>query len=153
MENSPLEWEALEHHHDEKSNDWFWVVGIIAVSIAVTAVILSNIIFAIFVVIATVALVLQTARAPRVLRIHIDATGVAIDKTKYPYGVLESFWVNDEEHPPALLLKSKRFFLPLIVVRLEDMNVDEVHNYLDRFLHAEKLQEPLFQKIMEYLGF
>ena len=35
MEGSKrFEWSAMEHHHEEKSVDWYWGIGIVAIAIA-----------------------------------------------------------------------------------------------------------------------
>ncbi len=153
MKNSSLSWEALEHHHEEKNNDWFWAVGIVSVSIAVTAIILNNVIFAILILISAVTLAIHATKKPRMLRVQIDERGITVDRFFYPYSSLESFWVNEQENPAVLLIKLKRFFLPFVVIRLEDVPAENVRAELDGLLKEEEQHEPLLQKIMERFGF
>lgn len=153
MQNSPLEWEALEHHHEEKSNDWFWAVGIISLSIAVTAIIFQNVLFGVLILIGAFSIILHSTRHPKTHKITIDQRGVTIDKFHYPYKSLGSFWINEQENPPVLLLKSQRFFLPLVVLRLEGIHPDDVREYLKETLYEDEMHEPLLQKVAEYFGF
>ncbi|MFO0718625.1 MAG: hypothetical protein U0522_01175 [Candidatus Paceibacterota bacterium] len=153
MKNSPLEWEALEHHHEEKSNDWFWAVGIIAISIALASIIWGNLLFGILILIATFSLVLHAVRQPKIHKVKIDSRGVTIDNFHYPYKSLDSFWINENENPPVLLLKSQRFFLPLLVIRLDTVHPEDIREYLQEVLYEDEMHEPFFQKLAEYFGF
>ncbi len=153
MQSSPLEWRALEHHHEEKSNDWFWAVGIVAVSIAVTAIIWGNLLFGILILVATFSLILHAVRQPKIHDIKIDGRGITIDSFHYPYKSIDSFYVNVHENPPVLLLKSQRFFMPILVIRLDEIHPDDVHEYLKEMLYEDELREPLLQKVAERFGF
>ena len=44
MESSPrsVTWEAPEHHHVEKGNDWFFALAIIIVALVIVAILLSD---------------------------------------------------------------------------------------------------------------
>lgn len=153
MQNPPLEWEALEHHHEEKGNDWFWAVGIVAISIAVASIIWGNLLFGVLILIATFSLVLHAVRHPQIHKVKIDGRGVTIDKFHYPYKSLDSFWISEEENPPVLLLKSQRFFLPLLVIRLDTVHPEDVRESLREMLYEDEMHEPFFQKVAEYFGF
>ena len=52
MEFSIIAWEAPEYYHTDKTADWFWTLGIITVTIVIVSLLLGNILFAIFVLIA-----------------------------------------------------------------------------------------------------
>ncbi len=153
MQNSPIEWEALEHHHEEKSSDWFWAVSIVAIAIAVTAIFLHNLLFGILVLVGTFSIILNSLRHPKIHKMKIDVRGVTIDTFHYPYKSLDSFWINEKEDPPVLLLKSQRFFMPLVVLRLEGVDTNEIREYLQEFLYEDEMHEPLLQKIAERFGF
>jgi hypothetical protein len=51
-----LEWQAPEYIHTEKTGDWYWIVGIISVSIFLISAILGDIIFGLLVLVSTFAL-------------------------------------------------------------------------------------------------
>ena len=59
-------WTAPEHYHVEKKDDWYWAVGIITLTLASVCFILGNIIPGIFVIVASVALVIHASRPPRI---------------------------------------------------------------------------------------
>lgn len=156
MQEGPIVWEAFEYDHTPKSADWYWAVGIIAVSITLISILLGNIIFAIVVVVSTFALIVASRRHPHLVTFELNKTGVFIGPDLKPYGTLRSFWVEDNSH---LDLQSKLFFKPksktgqLIVIPIEEVDPVEVRDFLLHNLLEEKLEEPLMQIIMEKLGF
>src|SRR3989344_4411045 len=42
MDNPALRWSAYEHDHIERGSDWYWALGVVAISIAITAIILHD---------------------------------------------------------------------------------------------------------------
>ncbi len=150
-----ISWKAFEYLHTEKTSDWYWIVGIISVSIAILAVIFNNLIFALLILVSAATLSLFASRPPHLIEISIDAAGVTIGKTRYPYVHLESFWVETNEHYPRLLLKSKKVLMPFIVALIEehDVHPDEIRTFLLNHLPEEEHTEPLLEKVLLYLGF
>ncbi len=155
-ETSPLSWHAREYHHEPKSIDWFWAVGIIALCVAITSVIYGDILFAILILIGSGALVIYAVREPEVVYFELNEKGVLIDRKLYPYATLESFWVeiHNNVHPhPKLLIKSQKISMPLIAIPVDEVHPDDVRRFLLDYLPEEEHFEPLSQKVMEYLGF
>lgn len=157
MANSKkITWEALDHIKEENSSDWFWIVGIIATGVAVLSIYFGNILFAILVLIATFAIFTQSHREPNMVNFEVNRQGVVVKNTLYPYVTLESYNVIDEDgwDRDRILLKSKKLFMPMIVIPLgEFVDVDEVREYLLEYLDEEALEESVFEKIMIIFGF
>jgi hypothetical protein len=150
-----LSWHTLEYLHTEKTSDWYWIVGIITVTIAVIAIIMNNIIFAILILVASFTLSLFASRKPRVIEISLDGSGITVGRTKYPYNHIESFWVETRNYHPRLLLKSKKFFMPYLVILIDEevVHPDEIRAFLLNHLHEEEHSEPFLEKLLVYLGF
>ena len=149
----PIVWETPEYVYREKSADWYWAIGIIAVSVAVTSVLFNNILFAIFIALSFFTLMLYAKRKPHLLQIKIDNRGVQVGRVKYPHSSIESFWVEDRFGDDKIIMKSRKLTMPYIVIGIEDMNAETVRNYLRKFLTEEEHAEPLARRVMEYLGF
>ncbi|TSC67422.1 MAG: Uncharacterized protein CEO19_231 [Parcubacteria group bacterium Gr01-1014_73] len=149
-----IAWQTLEYQSRARSSDWFWAVGIIALSAAATAILFKNFLFGILIIIATFTLMLQAARKPRLLRFEINQTAIIAGQVAYPLSSLESFWL-DETNPTdiRLLLKSKNLTAMLIAIPLDDTEPQAVKNFLSNRLTEEEIREPLSQKIMEAFGF
>lgn len=146
-------WHAYEYVYREKSADWFWAVGIIAVSMAVTAILFNDLLFAIFIVLAFFALMLYAKRPPDLIQIKIDHRGVQEGRAHYLFSSLESFWVEDRFGEVKIIMRSKKKTMPYIVVPVEEVGADDVRDHLRRHLPEEEHSEPLAKKIMEFLGF
>lgn len=149
-----IDWVTREYPHTPKEADWYTAVIIIAGALTVAAIILNNVIFGFLIIVATFALLLFSARTPEPVEVVLTINGVRIGDYFYPYENLESFNIWKYDDPPRLLLKSKKKLAPLISIEIEEVDSDEVGDYLALFLEEdEELHEPLFQKIFERLGF
>lgn len=149
-----IEWTAHEYEYKERSQDWFWAVGIVAISIAVASVIFGNIIFGILVIIAAFALTLFINREPETVSVTVNEFGVTKGRVHYPYETLHSFWIELEHSHPKIMLRSEKFFMPLIIIPLsEDADVDKIHDTLSEFISEEHHAPPLVERLLEYLGF
>lgn len=146
-------WNTVEYFHTEKTNDWYWIVGIVTLSAALIAVILNNVIFAILIIVSAFTLSIFASRRPDVVSVTIDKLGVTFGRTRYPYSNLESFWLETRDGYPRLLLKSKKVFMPFVVIHTEDEDTEEIKNMMSQYLPEEENTEPLLEKVLIYLGF
>lgn len=151
--SEPLHWVAHEYENRVRSPDWFWAVGILAVAIAATSVIMNNVLFAIVVLLSGFALLLYAARKPELLDVFVDDKGVRIDKYFYPYHTLESFWIDEHESRSRVLIKSQKLFMPYIIVPTGDIDPDLLKEHLSMYLPEIFHSESVFHHLMEYLGF
>lgn len=149
-----LTWEAPEHRHVEKGSDWFWAVGIIAFASATASFLLGNFLFAILIFVAAAALSLVALRRPRIIAFAISTRGIRVGDTWYPYASLESFCIDIMNYAePQLLIKSKKMYMPLIVIPLPEEYIDDVDLIIHDRLPEEELEEPFFNVLLEFFGF
>lgn len=151
----PISWKAHEYTHFEKTAEWFWALGLIVVSGALIALVYHNLLFSIFILLAGFVLAIFASRHPHEVDFAITQRGIRVDDTLYPFQSLESFGIEESTHhqPHKLIISSKKTFLPNIVIPLENVNENEVHDFLISFLPEEDHVEPLTHKVMEFLGF
>jgi hypothetical protein len=149
-----VEWEAHQYEYKERSQDWFWAVGIVAVSIAVASIIFGNFIFGLLVIVSAFALTLFINREPETVHITLNEFGVTKGKVHYPYESLHSFWIELDHSHQKIMLRSEKFFMPLIIIPLDDrVDVENVHEILSHFIQEEHHAPPLVERLLEYLGF
>lgn len=153
MEQAPLKWKAREYIHSEKTTDWFWSVGLIALVLIIIAILMENILFALVIIIATIALTLLAVRKPEVIEIEVTQRGIRVDSVLYPYASLDSFWVEDRFFEDKLILKSNKPLTPLIILPVENIDPHILQDFLLNYLPEEEHEEPFSQKFMEWLGF
>ena len=148
-----ISWSAPEHYHVEKSSDWYWGVSIIAGTIAALAFIFGNVIFGIFIIVATVALLLHAHKPPRIIQCEINDRGIIAGDVFYPFLSLDSFWIDAHERPAKILIKSQKFFMPYITIEIEQVDPEDVRTVLLNYIAETEHSEPISQKILERFGF
>lgn len=148
-----ITWEAPEHHHAPKNSDWFWIIGILAIAGAIAAFFLGNFLFAILILVAAAALSLAALREPKIIPFAVSTRGIRVGDELYPYATLESFYINDAPYrEPQLLVKSKKIYLPLIIIPIPEEYTDEIDEILSGRLPEEELEEPFVNVLFEFLG-
>lgn len=154
QEVSQVFWEAYEHMHGEKSADWFWVLGIVTIAVAVAAIVLGNALFGILVGIAGFVVGLAATRPARIVPYEVTTRGVRIEDVVYPYSTLETFYIDEQNTAgPQLLIRSKKLFMPLLILPIPTEYIDEVEHIVASRLPEEHLEEPFAHKVMEFFGF
>lgn len=153
-----LSWRAKEYEAEEKSTDWFWALGVLAISAAAASFILHNVLFGVFILISAFLLALFVVRKPRAVLFALTRKGVLIDQALYPYASLESYWIyvhpNEDEDHPILLLKSQGFFTPLISIPIpHNIAPERVDEILGDILDLEEHSPPIAQRVFEFFGF
>lgn len=150
----PFQWQELEYQNKERPQDWYWAIAVITVASSLGAVIFVNIIFALFILLAGGTLILFSLRDPDVITVNIDRRGVAVNDKLYPFNVFDSFWIEERENPSVIILKSEQVYSPLILIPIaEEIDPDEVREYLVEYLDEEEMLVPFSRKILEFLGF
>lgn len=148
-----ISWNAPEHLYVEKKSDWYWAVGIITLALAAVAFIFGNVITGIFVVVASVALVLHASRPPQVVSYEINDRGVIANNVLYPFLSLDSFWVPHDEVPPKIIIKSRKLFMPFIVIYIDEIDPEEVRKIMLNYIAETEHHEHFLKHILESLGF
>jgi hypothetical protein len=80
-----IKWQAFEYEHSTKSADWFWIVWIIAIGIAVTAYLFNNLLFGMFILISAFSLSLYASRKPDLLNFALSEKGFLIKGKLVPF--------------------------------------------------------------------
>lgn len=154
-DNRKLEWTFLEYEEKERSNDWFWALGIIIVAGSATSIIYKNYFFALFLVIAGTLLAVFAVKKPDLVFYEMNDEGLKIKNRLYPYKNIKSFWVQKNNGDKCVLfIKSERLFMPIISMPVKENLADEVRGFmLHNKIPEEEMKEHVSEKIMESLGF
>jgi hypothetical protein len=149
-----ISWEAPEHHHVEKGNDWFFALIIIVLALVITAILFNNVLLVLLLGIAGGVLGMAAARVPRIVPFAVSVRGVKIEDELHPFSSLGAYHI-DEEDPrgPQLLLRSEKMFMPLIVIPIPADYIDDIELLLKEKLPEEELEEPFLLKVLELFGF
>lgn len=149
-----ITWEAPEHRHVEKSSDWYWALGIIAVAAAIASMVFGDVLFGVVILLAASTMVLFSHRKPKMLTFEVSVRGIRIGNDLFPYPGLDSFSIDEENLAgPQLILKSKHFFTPLIILPIPEEYIDDIESIIAPRLPEEHLTEPLGHRLLEFFGF
>ena len=148
-----ISWHAPAHYHVEKKPDWYWVVGILTLAVAVVCFIFLQIIPGIFVIVAAVALVLHASHPPKRVYCEINDRGIIVDKTLYPFLTIDSFWIPHDEFPHKLILRSRKLFMPLIIIYVDEVDPESVREVLLKYIAETEHHEPFLKHLLDGFGF
>ncbi len=148
-----ISWDAPEHNHIEKNNDWYWAVSIITITASALAFIFGNFMFGIFILVASFALVVHSSKHPKTIHCEINDRGVVINGILYPFLNLESFWIDAHTEPAKIIIKPNKTFMPYINIHIENVDREHVRDILLNYIAETEHAEPLSQQILERLGF
>ncbi len=157
--NDRITWQAPEHEHREHGSDWFWVVGIIALSLSVAFVITGNILLSIIIFLGVGMLLFHAKTPPKIINYEISRKGIIAGKKIYLWESLESFWILEKDttsrfHSDAkILLRSNKPLSLHIAIPLDTYALTKVYNALARILPEEHQMEPAAERLMRNLGF
>ncbi len=90
MEELKIEWQAPEFEYREKDISWYWLSIIVAVLILSVSVWQKNFLFAAFVVMAEMLILVWAGRKPREISFSLDEKGLTISGNKsrtFPQGI------------------------------------------------------------------
>lgn len=146
-----ITWRAREHQHIEREGDWYWALGIISVSCALTSILFGNFLFALLVVVAAVTFGIVASRPPVVVSCALSEKGLVVDDNFYPYEEMHAFWI-EEGDPPLLLIDTPRFMTPDLVVPLEGVDSNVVHAIFLEYVLEKPLRESPLYIIFETIG-
>lgn len=153
MQTQPIRWHAFEHGHVERGSDWFIALGVAAISIALTSIIVGNTLFGILIIAAAIVWGL-TAQTPRQLvEFEISERGIRAGEAFYRFESVVSFWVEEHEsRPPLLLIDTTKFMTPNLAIPLENIDPKLVRAYLLEHVDEVPMKESVAQKFLELLG-
>ncbi len=148
-----IEWSAKEYEYKEKSVDFLWTIGLIALVGCGIAIWLSNYLFAIFIIISGASLVLLSVRHPSEMSFTIETEGLTMGKDKYPWKKVKSFDIKKRDGEAVLAIELDKYMLPVCFVPLPLELVDQVKENLSKVAEHKEIEESPSMKFMEKIGF
>ncbi len=147
-------WEAPEHHHIERGGDWFFALAVITGAIVIAALFFGNFLMALLAILCGLTTAVSAGRAPRIIEFSVSPRGIRVGDLLYPFTTLESYHIDEDDmRGPQLLVMSQKHFMPLLILPIPEEYIDDIEDILSPRLPEEFLEEPLFGKLLELVGF
>lgn len=149
-----ITWSTPEYSHKERSNDWFWTIGLIAVVGCGIALWFHNYIFAIFIILAGASLIMFNIRKPEEITFTIETEGLTMGREAYPWKNIKSFNIKekDSDEYAKLLIETKKHFLPIYTIILPKEMVEQVKKNLIKVIPASEINESQSMIFAEKIG-
>jgi hypothetical protein len=153
VESHEISWNVVSHAAHERSNDWYWGLGAIAIGSAILSIIFGNILLAIIIGLGSLSIGVLAAKQPREHSVTLSPRGVSIDGTLYPYRSVHSFWVEEHQGDPRLFLSMQGIISPHYSLYLgQDINPSDVRTYLKKYVQEEEQGPQFGEHVAEMFG-
>lgn len=155
MHEESFSWEAYEFERREKSVDWFWALGIIAICAIVISILYKNYLFAIFIAIGAMTIGKLANQEPRLLKYEISPAGVRVEDELYPLDKLKGYAIREikKGNQKILIVETSKSVAPIITIPIENEMIPEIKKYLEPKVSEKDLHEPTAHQIMDAIGF
>ncbi len=129
--NKLIGWEVDEYDRHERGLRWYILATIIGVALIVYAIMTSNFLFAVIILMIGVIIFLSSIREPHRIQVQITDNGIVIGQTFHPYKTIKDFAiVYDPPEVKVLYLDFFSVWRPLMSIPLEDTDPNTVRDAL-----------------------
>ena len=147
-----IEWSAPEYNHKERSNDWFWGVGLIAIVSCGVAIWIHNYLFAIFILISGASIALFNIRHPKEVEFSISTDGLSIGKTMYEWKSIQGFNIKKDKESAKLIIKTSKYFLPIYTIVIPIDLTSQIREELSKVTENIEINESPSMIFAEKIG-
>ncbi len=151
-EDPGISWHVETHEHKERSIDWYWGLGLVALAAAALSIFFGNTLFALIIGLAAISIGILIARGPREHVVSVSPRGFSLDGTLYRWSGIQSFWIT-QEREPHLLLTTQGVLHPQLVIPIGDPGrIQNLRAYLRRFCAEEEQEAHLGHHVASIFG-
>lgn len=150
---TPIEWQAPEYSHKERSMDWFWTIGLIALIGTVIAFWFHNYVFGIFILISGACLIMFTMRPPQMMSFSIKTEGLSIGKDEHIWKSVKGFSIKSGTPYNKLMILTSKKFLPVYTIPFPESLTTEIRETLSKVIEPIEIEESKSMLFAEKLGF
>ncbi|MEK7139453.1 MAG: hypothetical protein AAB817_02020 [Patescibacteria group bacterium] len=141
-----ITWHFPEFLQHQRNQGWYAVAGLVALSLLIYSVVVTNFLFAIIIILTAVVLFLRHTTVPTELTFGVYETGVRLGSWFYPFAELTDFSVvYDPPEVELLLINPKSFWQPRLHIPLQGQDPVAVRqlllDYIDEDL--DRTDEPV----------
>lgn len=155
MEPKEITWQAPEFRYRYKDESWYWLTIMAAGILFLISLWQKNLLFAIFIIIAEVMVILWAKELPKNLHFKLDKKGVHLGKIKfYSYEDLSGFHLHEEDGDISeLVLKTKEKLHPYVKILLLTNDAPEIKKFLKKHVPEMEYEESLTDSLSKIIGF
>ena len=144
-------WNDYEYEFQEKTADWFWIFGSIAILLIIISLILKNFLFALIIILGSFILGTYAKRPPSIITYGLGRHGVKYSETLFRYDTIKSFWVNKNSN--RLIIESTRLVKPHISIPLNETDPEIIREKLLPILKEKEYMGTFSDFVSDFFGF
>ena len=149
-----ISWQVEEYTHREKTPDWFWALGVVAVAGAIIAGIYHDILFSILIILSALIMGYYAARKPDIIEVSINEDGIKVRDFMYLFERINGFAIEEHIMGNKLLIESRRAIVPIISIPLpESLDTEGLYELLKTKITEKELRISTSHRIIEHIGF
>lgn len=148
-----IEWQAPEYNHKERSNDWYWAIGLIALVGMGIAIWYHNYLFSVFILIAGACLIFFSWRPPETINFVIETKGLSMGRDFFDWKRIKGFDIKKREPHSKLLVETNKHFMPVYSVIIPEEIIPQVKEELLKIVPSKEIEESKSVLLMERIGF
>lgn len=148
-----IEWTAPEYKHKEKSVDFLWTIGLVAIVGVGITVWNGNYLFAIFLIISGASLIFFSIREPEEVTFSIETSGFTMGKEKYEWKKIKGFNIKKDDKEALLIIEINKYLLPIYTIPLPIELAPKMKESLLKVIPNTEIDESPSMKFMEKIGF
>jgi hypothetical protein len=156
MARFEVKWEAHEYDHHDKTSGWYWGSIAIAIVLLAYAVWQRNYLFAFFIVLAEILVIIWANREPQKLAFTLNEEGIAIGDFRFhkhhdihSYSIGDGFgdgWAEIVFHPRQTFRSPIRILVP-------KEHTEVIHHHLRDRLSNVNHEESFIDALRHYVRF
>ena len=151
-------WKAREFQNFEKTNDWFWAVGLLALVGAILAIWRGSVSFGILILLSGFVLIVFGKVQHPEHSILVNGDGLMIDENKFLWKDVTGFAIIDDPQDPynkKVIFETTRPVAPKISLPIDRQNVnpETLKNFLLARTTEKELKESVVKAIAEKVRF
>ena len=152
-----IEWEAPEYEYHPKSLLWFWTTIVLAVLFLALAIWNKNFLFAVFVIIGEILILIWGAHTPQILKFKIDNKGIYLgEHTFYEFDDISNFSYTSSIWDGFQLIKLglKSYFKINPSFLVPENITEKVKNaFLEKNIPEVEYEEHFVDSLQKFFGF
>lgn len=152
-----INWSAPEFEFITKGVGWYWLTIIVAIIMSALALWQENVLFAVFVIIATILVLIWGRSHPKMIDFRINESGLAIGEQKnYSYGELKGFTIRQgyvDSELVEIVFQKKNHLSPYIKILANGQDTEVIKEFLSQYLSQIEYEESLIEHIARLLKF
>lgn len=154
MEQKLLEWKAKEFENYDRSPGWYLTLSILAALLVIYELIQRDWFAAITLLIIAGIVYFFSKLVPREIDVVISDKAVEVDRARYTYPNIHTFWISEFQGLSSLHLETTAYLNRFITILIENQDPEEVRVILKKYI-PETLEkdEGLARRISRHLKF